>query len=281
MADPNDSPDQHAQHTSSPDSPSNPAVPEVVDAEPVDEPRPTTTSEHRDTLPPPQQDDEAFRQYQQFLEFRKFQEWQRQYGEGETPGSPGKFGTSRAAPAKRAWWKRALGLLRYKLVRRLLYVFVVLLLLNAAIDYYVGGDDSGNTGGGAPGATAGHGVRSVLPSSPEETVTTVYDFVATKPATVCVLFTPAAKARFAANHGTPDCTTAARQLHARVTLPKNYKSPEFGKGAVKIVGTDASVSSCLLDVRGGPRLGKFGLERRANGGWIIDGHEKEPSCRGE
>ncbi|WP_310273970.1 hypothetical protein [Haloactinomyces albus] len=278
MADPNDSPDEHAQHAPSPNSPPEPALPEIVEAEPVDEPQRTTTSEHQDTLPPHPQNDEAFRQYQQFLEFQRFQEWQRLHGSGAgTTPPPGPPNNTAASP-KRPLWKKALRLLRFKPVRRLLYLLLAFLLLPVALDHYFG-NDSGSGSGGTPGA-AEQGARPILQTSPKAAVITVYDFVATKPDTVCSLFTPPASSRFAAAHGAPNCPTAAQQLSNRVTSPHEYKNPDFGEGAVKVGGADASVSSCLLDVRGGPRLGTFGLKRKSNGGWIIDGYERQPSCTG-
>ncbi len=221
-------------------------------------------------------DDESFRQYQQFLEFQKFQEWQRRHGDTAPPP-----GVPWGPPPRRPWWKRALRLLRFKLVRRVLYVVLLLLLLNAGLNYYFGdgGQPDGGSGGGPTSGQGGDpGSRPVLQTNPRAAVIAVYDFVATKPDTVCVLFTPSARAQFARHHGAPDCSAAARELHARVTDPMAYKSPEFGQGAVRLVGTDAEVSSCALQVRGGPRLGRFGLERRPGGGWIITGHAKEPAC---
>lgn len=238
--------------------------------------RQETASPHSHVSSP--QDGDAFRQYQQFLEFQKFQEWQRQQGGGDgTTPPPGVPPYTAAVPPKRPLWRRGLGLLRFKLVRRLLYVLLVLLLVYAFLSS-LGGGGAGNSGG-TPGA-ADQGASPVLPDTPRGTIIAVYDLIAGRenPGTVCVLFTPPVRARFAADHGAPDCTTAAEQLSARVTDSTAYKNPEFPEGAVKIVGAQASVSSCLLGVRGGPRLGKFGLRRQPEGGWLIDGYEHESAC---
>lgn len=272
VADPNDSPRQDPAHDRSPAETS--ATPEIIDAEVV--------GEHRrpDPLPqdaPPHHDDAEYHQYQQFLEFQKFREWQRLHGTDGTD-SPPPNGTGTATPPKRPKWKRAVGLLRFKLVRRLLYLVLALLLLNVALDHYFGTDDSGLTGDSTP-SDLGGGPSPILQTDPRAAIITFYDFVATKPETACLLMTEPARARFASNYGAPDCDTAVDRLNRQVTNPMVYKSPEFGSGALQLAGPEAKVSSCALNVQGGPRLGAFGLQLEPEG-WIIDGHKPQPACTG-
>lgn len=259
-------------------------APEIIDAEVVDTdtvdpdheqrrtPRDGRTSAGGPAGPEESSDSEAFRQYQQFLEFQKFQEWQRRHGDAAPPpGAP-------ASPSRgRPWWKRSLRLLRFKLVRRLLYLLLILLLAAWFVDR-LDGPDRGATGGGGPGSDQSS-VSAALPDSPSATVRAVYQYIGTGDVDVaCALFTDSGKAAFANAHGAESCASAGRALYRRVTDQAQYKRLRFGGGAVTRVKSDASVSSCDITLRGGPRLGKFGLHLRPGSGWIIDNYEPAGSC---
>ncbi|MFD0918492.1 hypothetical protein ACFQ16_01945 [Saccharopolyspora rosea] len=238
---------------------------EIVDAEVVDE--------QRDT-PDHAADDEQRRRYQEFLEFEEFQrfrEWQRsQAGDA----SPRPTATRTGKP----WWKHLLGILRFKLVRRLLYLLLFLLLLPYLVNYAVrdvlgtGGSGGGDgTGGGAP-----PGSTTQLQTDPQDAVRSVYTYLASTPDVACEMFDESGKAAFALAYGAPDCATAARRIHDQVTS-QSYRTPEFPEDAIESTATEAVVHGCRIRAAGGPPLGSFKLERRPNGGWIITAYNAQ--CR--
>ncbi|WP_460960957.1 hypothetical protein [Parasphingorhabdus pacifica] len=241
--------------------------PEIIDAEVVDE---VTDEPSRPRSSP--QDDESFRQYQQFLEFQKFQEWQRGQAGGDLPPE----GTSGTNPRGHTpWWKRLLRLLRFKFVRRVLYLLLIMLLINWAIGYYFGSSDGGSgnngTGGSPPQATP------ITATNPKAAIRAVYNYIAHKPETTCALFDDSGKAAFAYAYGTPSCDAAARQANEDVTDPGGYASPGFGPDALQETPDKVIVDSCAADIQGGPPLGRFQLGRGADGGWIIENYEA-PKC---
>ncbi|MGW5643098.1 hypothetical protein ACWEV3_25390 [Saccharopolyspora sp. NPDC003752] len=268
--------DQH--ESPRPNLPEKPRTAEVVDAEVVD-----SEVVEADAPARPQQpaDDAEFRQYQQFLEFQKFREWQRsQDGEVAVPPPAAPPAATPTTP-KKAWWKRALGLLRYKLVRRLIYLLLALLLLNylynSVMTSWFGstGSDNGSTNTGAPPDSAPMKART-----PAEAVLDVYNLLrGDDPTVACAYFEASAKSGFAAAHQAPDCATAARRLHDQITIPGTYANPSFGENAVNIAGPDAQVLGCRMQVTGGPRLGSFKLTQQPDGGWAISAYALQtPSC---
>ncbi|MCI2417086.1 hypothetical protein MOQ72_06605 [Saccharopolyspora sp. K220] len=242
---------------------------EVVESEVVDKPTSAT---------PPQQpsDEEEFRQYQQFLEFQRFREWQQSQG-GDVVAPPPT--APPAAQPKKPWWKRALWLLRFKLVRRLIYLLLALLLIPYAIDYYFSGGDSNSGGGTGTGGVPADSVP-VKSTNPQQAVRGVYNWLrGANPERACEMFDAAGKSGFAAAHQAPDCTTAANQVHAQITDPNAYANPNFGHDAVTIVGTEAQVLGCRMQVSGGPLLGSFRLTQQPDGGWTISAYNLQtPSC---
>lgn len=287
---------QHGGHSGA-----NQPVPDVVDAEVVEaSAAPPTTS---DSVAPPQRpagaDEEEFRQYQKFLEFQRFQEWQRKYGEDALPPPPG---DAMPESVRRSWWKRALWRAGAKLVRRLIYLLVLLLVAALAFNWLMGalfgGGGTGNGGGGGSESGEPPPRPQLRQADPEQAIVAVYDYLATddysnldpgRPPMVCLLFTPSAASAFASAHDAPDCGTAARRLHQQVTDPMTYKNPELGEDAVQEVHNpkfggsdnapnDAVVRSCRIGADGGPQLGDFGLRRESNGGWVIDSYERSSGC---
>lgn len=257
--------------------------PEVVEAEVVEESTTGGIAGHSGSsgsrgtsgsgAGPDPQDDEEFRQYQQFLEFQKFQEWQRRHG-----GSSDTSGTSPESRRPRSrWWYYTKRVLRFKPVRRLLYLVGVLLLLLAVVNYYFGGSEDSSSHTGTPG-NQDPGLSPALSSNPQLASVALYHYLASpSPEVACHLLSQPAQQAFAGANGAPDCTAATHRIHEQVTNPSAYGNPDFGEDAIQQVNNEALVDSCKLTVQGGPRLGKFRLQRQYNGGWLIDRYAG-PTC---
>ncbi|WP_438387108.1 hypothetical protein [Actinopolyspora saharensis] len=266
-----------SEHAESPDRESASAAnpPEIVDAEVVPTPEESRSEPPRREEPPTgpagSDDEEAFREYQQFLEFRRFQEWQRRYGDAPPPATTG--GSPESA-RKRPWYRRALGLLRFKAVRRLLYLLVIVLVLMYLYSSLFGGGGREAPQGASGGAGGGGGSSSpVLQSSPRGAVISAYDLLASdSPEDVCLLFTDVAASDFAAARGAENCDAAAKAIGEEITDKYSYKNPGIARDAADEVGNRATLSSCDLQVSGGPRLGEFGMTRQGSGGWKISGY---------
>lgn len=293
VADPNESHRDHRKHPEpgSAETTGSSGTPEIVEAELVDDP-PSTTPPHPD---PPRAapgspespgggpvDEEQFRQYQQFLEFQRFQEWQRQQGgdagdarESSTAGRPA--APPRAPGQHRPWWRRALRLLRYKFVRRLIYLLIILLVLyylaSSLFASFTGGGGGGNSAPGTGGAP--QHAAPVTPNSPQRVVRALYNYVANQPEQACALFTETGKAAFAYGYGTGDCPSAMQRAHTQVTVPTSYGNPRVDQNVIEVASSagQAQVDSCDLGVTGGKPLGKFRMSRQPNGGWQIDQYE--------
>ena len=298
MADPNESHrDPRAQDPEQPPEQSRP--PEVVDAEVVEDPTPA-------------KDDAEFRQYQQFLEFQKFQEWQRSQSGASadlavpTPSAPTQTTTTPPQPVEwpdapqgnqpvkwptptsshrgTVWFKRLLWPLRFKLVRRLIYLIIILIIAynmftSVVTDLFGGGSDDnggGGTGGAPPDSTP------INSTNPVDGVNAVYNYLRQNPPSqMCDLFDAKAKAAFAKEHQAPDCYTAAVQLHAQITSPSAYASPGFAPNAVEQIGDQATVYGCRMQVSGGPKLGSFRFTRQQGKDFIISGYDlNPPACGG-
>ncbi|WP_433870329.1 hypothetical protein [Saccharopolyspora sp. CA-218241] len=207
--------------------------------------------------------------YQEFLEFQRFKEWKRGQA-GEPPGAPP------APPPKRPWWRRALGLLRYKFVRRLLYLLLFLLVVRMLIGYLFGeDDDSGSDGGGPSGAAP------VISTSPQQAVRGAYNLLrGDDPGAACALFADSGKQAFALAYDAPDCPGAARAVRAQITEPGAFANPDFAHDAVEVAGDEAAAYACRIRSTGGPQLGSFGLTRQPDGGWLISAYDMNAAeCR--
>lgn len=289
-----------------PESPSA-DEPEIVDAEvvptgePGGDPAPLGGAAASPATGNSTTDDEEFRRYQEFLEFQRFREWQRSRGESPTDGPVAEAGGRTGGdvrirepdPSERAstdrpgsarpGWKRALGLLRYKFVRRILYVLLILLLapyaLSSLVEHYLGAGSSGSGGGSGNGGVPADSVP-VKSTNPKQAVRGLYNWLgSSEPERVCGLFEPGGRAAFAQEHGAADCTSAARELNGQVTDANDYANPKFGPDAVTEVGDEAQVLGCRLQVSGGPQLGTFKFEREQDGGWAIAAYSTEAtSC---
>lgn len=266
-----------------------PETPEVVDAEIVEHASGSGASSASPTRPSSPvapsgapsgdegQDAETFRQYQQFLEFQRFQEWQRRYGE-TPPTASAPRSSNRPTAKQRPWYRRALRLLRFGFVRKMLYLFVALLVAMYLYDSMFGG--ASDTPAGTNPPAPGDGGPTVFAPSPAQAVVMLYDSIATKPADTCLSLTDPARRAFAEAHNAPDCETAARRLHSRVKAPAVYKNPDGVRNALDVFENKAVFSACDLRVSGGPALGRFELTKQTSGGWMVSGYERDPNCQG-
>jgi hypothetical protein len=170
-------------------------------------------------------------------------------------------------------------LLHSKLVRRLVYLAVVLLLLSYFYDKYLGGDDPGDVAIDS-GGDKGNIIAPQTPYGLQGTVALFYKHVMNDDSgRACLLFSEEdAKKAFATAFDAPDCEDAVHKLHGQVTREVDYRQVRFPSTMREVpTGGSVEVSSCALDVRGGPRLGKFVLSAQQNKTWVITGYEAEPA----
>jgi len=205
-------------------------------------------------------DPEAVRQFQQF---QQFQELMRQ--QGDTALLP--------PPPPKPLWRKALA---SKALRRLAVLLIVVLGLYFAYQHYFGTPDD------LPASeTGGHTFtdRTMLQTRPNQSVRMVYQRVAENvPDVACGQFTDEAARQFAADAGAADCPAAVAALHAQVTGRKNdYAEPTFPEEwrNPPSNATVLEISSCKLEVTGGPRLGWFRVEKTVRDQWIITQHRQE------
>jgi hypothetical protein len=263
-------PHESRRKDDNPPAPEAAEVPEIVDGEVVGTTRDDNVPASQDVTVGAE-DAAAFRQFQQFLEFQKFQEWQRQHGEAPAAEAPA-----------RPWWKRALLLLRYKAVRRLLYFVAALVLIYTVINHLFGGGSSHENaqasrvpGNDNPGAAPPQG------ANPQDPLIAVYVSIGYgNPQAACGDFTTQGQAQFAAENDAPNCTTAMQGLNHQVADPSAYKANAyyaFHQNPVTGVNGQAEVPACSITVQGGPHLGTFHLHQLPNGGWVIDGYQRPPA----
>ncbi|WP_093414238.1 hypothetical protein [Saccharopolyspora flava] len=236
-------------------------LPEIVDAEVVDVAEPDRAPEPSPGARAPKASEDA--EYQEFLEFKRFKEWQASQGGG----------AASAPQPEKPWWKKALGALRYKWVRRILYVLIALLLLNLAYDHYFGGSDSSGGGSGTGGSAPVDAVPMTA-QNPQQAIRSVHNYLrAVPPEQACALFDAQGKDGFGKAYGTPgDCAAAARSVHDQITDPNAYANPKFGHDAIVEAGSEAQVLGCRMQVTGGPQLGTFRLTKTPQGGWTISAY---------
>jgi hypothetical protein len=235
-------------------------------------------------------------QIRQFQEFQRFQELMRQQQEqglppGTTP-SPGylPWGPPPPQPSlPKRLVKAAIG----KIITGLVVLAVLVLAGYFAIDYFFGEDHdqlpASQTGGGK--ATT----NLIFETSPRNAVLKVYDDIAQGDAkSACSRFTDEARAEFARNMSQygGSCSEIVATINHTVAgahMKSEYANPWIPGSAVPTGGDSVSVSSCAIEVTGGPRLGLLTLSKipkseGAGGGdaqWIVSGHQAEPEdCGG-
>lgn len=239
----------------------------------------------REPSQPAPLDPEQVRQFQEFQQFQQFQELLRQqkergFPQGEPP-PPGFLQPWGPPPPKQNPVKRALGAVVGKIVTA---VIVVLLLIGAgyfAIDYFGGGPPART--GGSSGRGNQTEDRLLFEKNPRSAVRRVYENIAMGDRRgTCDRFTPDARAQFTdafASLG-DSCESVVDGLKAQVVegMKNEYANPWIPPSAGTPTGETATISSCAIDVTGGPRLGLFTLgviEGSLEGQWIVTGYERE------
>ncbi|XVV03335.1 hypothetical protein ACQPW3_39395 [Actinosynnema sp. CA-248983] len=159
---------------------------------------------------------------------------------------------------------------------------LVLVLLSFAYDHYFGGDDTGDVAQ-SKGGKQGNQTAPSTPFGINGTVGRLYSHVSQDISDRgCLLFADdgEAKKEFARAFRAPDCESAIHALKQQVTNVDLYQRPKFPDSATGTPsGNTAVVSSCEMEVSGGPRLGKFTLTKlEPSGSWVITGYQAEPAC---
>ncbi|TDV45553.1 hypothetical protein CLV71_112225 [Actinophytocola oryzae] len=249
--------------------------------------------------PPPAQrppNDITPEQVRQFQEFQRFQELMRKAAdEGMPPGNPppGLLQPWGQPPPKESLPKRMLKAAVSKIITGLVVLAVLVVAGYFAVDYFLGEDHdqppAHETGGGK--ATT----NLIFETSPRNAVQKVYDDIAQGDAkSACSRFTDDGRAQFTENmseYGNT-CSQIVMTIHNGIAakhMKSEYANPWIPTSAVPATGDTVSVSSCALEVTGGPRLGLLTLSKIPNsegagGGdaqWIVSGHQVEPeNCGG-
>ncbi|HYQ70004.1 hypothetical protein [Actinophytocola sp.] len=234
----------------------------------------------------------------QFQEFQRFQELMRQQAEqGFQPGTPpppGHLHRWSPPPPKESLPKRLLKAAVGKVITGLVVLAILVLAGYFAIDYFFGEDHdqlpASQTGGGK--ATT----NLIFETTPRNAVLKVYDDIAQGDAkSACSRFTDDGRAQFTKNMSQYGNTCAEIVTTIYRSIAANHMKSEYanpwipGSAVPTKAGNSVSVSSCAMEVSGGPRLGLLTLSKiphseSAGGGdaqWIVSGHESEPAdCGG-
>jgi hypothetical protein len=233
-------------------------------------------------------------QVRQFQEFQRFQNLMREQAEkGFPPGNPppGLLQPWGPPPPRPSLAKRLLKSAVSKIVTGLVVLGILVLAGYFAIDYLFGEnlDDhptARDTGGGKAETNL------IFETDPKSAVLKVYDDIAQGDAkSACSRFTDDARAEFARNMSQygGSCAEIVTTIHDDVAADRmkaEYADPWIPASSVDISGSSATVSSCAIEVVGGPPLGLLTLSEIPNsdapaGGdaqWIVSGHQSEPPC---
>jgi hypothetical protein len=181
-------------------------------------------------------------------------------------------------------WRK---ILRNKWLHRLLALIVLLLVGSWVLNHYFGKDpNETDKQAERPGTLQ----RKKVPiPNPEDTVHFVYQNTAdakTAPAgatrsasDICsIAFSDSGQQAFAMAFAKPDCVAAVLYISNRVDNVAEYSARAQSRDLVRFhdrARTRATMSSCEMDVSGGPLLGRFELARDNFGGWQITGFTRE------
>lgn len=229
-------------------------------------------------------------QVRQFQEFQHFQELMRKAAEdGMPPGNPppGLLQPWGQPPPKQSLPKRMLKAAASKIITGLIFLAILVLAGYFAVDYFLGEDHD------VPPAhvTGGRGAKDnlIFEQSPLLAVKRVYEDIAQGDATsTCGRFNKEARAQFARNmseYGST-CEDIVETINKQVTADRmkdKYANPWIPAAAVPVGKDPVSISSCAIEVTGGPRLGLFTVSTMPDtkGQWIVSGHQSEPAdCGG-
>ncbi|MPZ85580.1 MAG: hypothetical protein GEV28_36450 [Actinophytocola sp.] len=239
--------------------------------------------------PPPAIDPEQVQQFQQFQQFQELMRQQKEQGFPQgPPPPPGFLQPWGPPPPQRPVWKRALRSIAGKLVTAVIVLIVLIGGGYFAFDYFFGGPPDQ-----PPASEVGGGkaeTNLIYETNPRSAVRKIYDDIAQGDATsACGRFTEEARAQFADHFSGlgGSCEQIVEQLNAQVTPGERseYANPRFPSWVNANPTTDTvDVSSCTLEVAGGPRLGMLTvskIERSVGGQWIVTRHDTEPeNCVG-
>ncbi|HEX6353896.1 hypothetical protein [Actinophytocola sp.] len=236
-------------------------------------------------------------QIRQFQDFQRFQELMRDQADKgfpppDTPPPPG-FLAPWGQPPKESLPKRLFKAAVGKIITGLVILAVVIIGGYLAIDYFLGPDldkpKASEVGGKKAEGTL------LFETSPDLAVRRIYEDIAQGDSTrTCDRFEPAARDQFTKNmaeygHTCKDIVQTIYMAVAADRMKSEYANPRIPASAAPIDGATASVSSCAIEVTGGPRLGLFTLRQipnseQAGGGegqWIVSAHQAEPvDCAG-
>lgn len=236
-------------------------------------------------------DPEAVRQFQQFQQFQELMRQQAEEGFPQgTPPAPGSLERWGRPPPKLPPWKRALKTVGGKLV-----TLAVVALLVAAGAFWLIEKLPGSGPPKSPGEPEVIGGKKaktnlIYETDPRNAVQKIYDDIAQDdPTSACGRFDDEARAQFTDHFAElgATCEDVVTALNAQVTngQKSEYANPRF-PSTVKTNPTSDTVpvSSCELEVTGGPRLGRLIVSKMndsVGGQWIVTRHEAEPAdCSG-
>lgn len=231
-------------------------------------------------------------QVRQFQEFQRFQELMRQQAdEGfPPPATPPThlqpWGPPPPPPPSLP--KRLLKAAVGKLVTGLVVLLVLIAAGYFAIDYFFGENHdqlpASQTGGGKAETNL------IYETTPANAVRKIYDDIAQGDwKYACGRFDDHARAEFTehlSQYGST-CKDIVLTIHEQVAADKmkaEYGDPWVPGSAVPLTGDTVAISSCDIEVVGGPRLGLLTvskIERSKGGQWIVSAHASEPEdCGG-
>lgn len=242
------------------------------------------------TPPPPAIDPEAVRQFQQFQQFQELMRQQQEQGFPQgTPPAPGALQPWGQPPKRPPFWKRILRTVAGKLATLALIALLLVFAYYWLVDKLPGSGPPEQ----APAHEIGGGkakTNLIFETDPRNAVQKIYNDVAQGNTTgACGRFTDEARAEFTDHFselGT-SCEEIVGELSAQVRpgMKGEYESPHFPSWVNTNPTSDTvPVSSCALEVTGGPRLGLLTVSKIQNsvgGQWIVTRHDDEPAdCSG-
>jgi hypothetical protein len=230
---------------------------------------------------------------QQFQQFQQFQELMRKQAEQGFPqGTPPPAGSLQpwGPPPKAPLWRRALRAAGAKVLS-----FAILALLLVGAGFWLLSKLPGGGPPDSPGPAHVVGGKKaetnlIYETDPRNAVQKIYDDIAQDdPTSACGRFTEDARAQFARHFAEfgGSCEEIVGKLNAQVRpgMKSEYANPRFPSSVNTNPTSDTvPVSSCALEVSGGPRLGLLTVSKIQNsvgGQWIVTRHDAEPdSCSG-
>jgi hypothetical protein len=243
--------------------------------------------------PPPAIDPEQVREFQEFQQFRELMRQQREQGFPQgTPPQPGSLQPWGPPPKPRdPLWRRALRPIASKVIS-LAVVAALLAIGGFWLLQKLPGSGPPERPGPPPHEAGGKKAETnlIFEEDPRNAVQKIYDDIAQNdPESACGRFTEQARAEFADHFADlgGSCEDVVKALTAQVEAGQKseYANPHFPSWVNTNPTSDSvPVSSCTLEVTGGPRLGLLTVSKIKNsvgGQWIVTRHDDEPDdCSG-